>query len=94
LRNLCSLCLVFLVVALGVFASVDADGDPTTPNIPLVSLVADAHIEVNDEAIHPASTPDLISRDKKVNLVLRRFAEWLGASAHRWQSRVLPIRGP
>jgi len=86
--------LVCLAAGLTAVSVIDADGDPTTTDVPSVVLAAQAHIPAKDEASHSGSQPNVPDGRKKLTVLCRRVGEWLGVGQHRWNLRVRPIRGP
>jgi len=89
-----SLCLIVLSVALVTVSFVDADGDPTTTNLPSIVLVTKLDISAKDDAGRVSSEPDLPARQRSLASFWRRLVLWSRASEHSWYQRVLPIRGP
>ncbi|HEY5024206.1 MAG TPA: hypothetical protein VII76_04450 [Acidimicrobiales bacterium] len=85
--------LAFAVVGLIAVLVVDADGDPTTTNVPSVVLSVEAPAPVDDDAHHTGTDP----KSKVVatsSLLCRRVGEWSTRAQQRWHRRVRPIRGP
>jgi hypothetical protein len=86
--------LIFAVTGLLWASVMDADGDPTTTNLPSVVLIAKAADRAQDDASMAAPGPLAGVRPTSFALLCRRIGRSLGVVGYRSHSRVRPIRGP
>jgi hypothetical protein len=87
--------LVFLVFGLMSVSVVDADGDPSTTNLPSVVLAVETRRPARDDTRRDLSDVD-VDRERTTWPWLARRARRLGVGAgqHGGHPRVRPIRGP
>jgi hypothetical protein len=84
--------VVFVVLALLAVSVIDADGDPTTTNLP--SIVLADRVTTEHDAILGRSNRRARAGRKVIAPLCRRLGALLIVPAERCHARVQPIRGP
>ena len=82
--------LMIVILALGVVAIVDVDGDPTTSNVP--TFVVSADRDAYDTAVEVSHAPGL--RMPIASGDLTQIPRFLPRLRSLWASRSRSIRGP
>jgi hypothetical protein len=94
LRIARGLFVLWLILILAVLTVIDADGDPTTSNLPLLVIAQANPDEAETRAIVRKSRSLVTNRPTFFHRLRRRFRGAAEAVGRFYQSLELPIRGP